>query len=652
MVKRKLIWALCLLPVFQAKAAFELSEADFLAEMPTVLTASRLSQPLMDAPNSTNVIDRKEIEATGYHNISDLFRLIPGMYVGQKKGWFHNVTHTLADEYARHMQVMIDGRSVYLPTIGGVRWDTLPLAIDDIERIEVVRGPNAASFGANAFTGIINIITRHPEDVTGNMLHLATGDHGHRETWYRWAGLGESSSHRITLGARQDGGMINQYDDESSRMLSYRGEFDLGAKDNLSLQFGTLVGDRGEGGVSTNDTHEQKVDSGFFQADYQLELASGQHLQAKLFFNSLKTTEDVPYPDAGLGAYYEADLLAQRWHAEFQLNSTYSSNLRSALGAYLRRDTVQSLLYWNSTKKLNVDSHGLFGHLEWRPAESWLINMGAFWEDYDLVGSRVSPRATLHWQPSLRHSFRVGVSRAYRNPVLFESSGDQRVRLLAADGSPLPFPPQPFIVSSSNVNPETMTSHEIAYFGQWPERDFTLDVRLFREQFDDFITLERPTGLSTGCPISSSTALGAKDWCNNGGSLQQGYEIQAKWKPDAEMTLMLNHAYLKIDPSMSEERYSPPHISGLHLMHGFSGGWNMSLSHYWVSGFEAIGQKAIPSYKRLDARLAKEFTVDGLNGQIALVWQNLTDTYTEFDSRNSPENLFDSRAYVHFQLDF
>lgn len=86
----------------------------------TVLTASRLAQPIMDAPNAITVLDRATIEASGYHNLSDLFRMVPGMYVGQMKGWFHNVSHTMADEFARRMQVLVDGRSVYLPYFGHV----------------------------------------------------------------------------------------------------------------------------------------------------------------------------------------------------------------------------------------------------------------------------------------------------------------------------------------------------------------------------------------------------------------------------------------------------------------------------------------------------------------------------------------------------
>jgi len=634
-----------------ACAAADLSEADFLAEMPTVLTASRLSQPLMDAPNSTNVIDRKQIEASGYHNIADLFRLVPGFHVGLKRGWAQSVSHTLADEFARRIQVMVDGRSVYLSTIGGVRWDTLPLSIDDIERIEVVRGPNAASFGANAFTGIINIITRHPDDVVGRMIHLAAGDHDHREAWFRWAGRSQYGSHRVTLGDRRDGGFTYQDDDESSRIFNYRGEFPLSAGKSLSVQLGALTGQRGEGSVKrvTDLPHPQDVESGHLQLDYQHDLSNEKTLNLKFYFNHLFTEEVVP---TGLqpGSYYLSDLLGQRLHMEGQYTQALGETARSVVGAYLRRDTVRSYLYWNTDEKLNADSWGLFGHVEWRPKPAWLVNVGAFWEDYELVDKRLSPRATLHWQPNPNHSFRIGISKAYRNPVMFEALANSIITVFIQNGSVLG--QSPLIISSGVVKPESMLTRDIGYLGVWPEAGLTFDLRLFRERFENYIHLDEPFGGPAECPISSTTPSGAKDWCNKGGSLQQGFEIQTRWQVDDRNSVLLNHSNLQIDSSMAEARYSPPRMTGLHWMHDFPAGLNLSLSQYWIAGFEAIGLGAIPSYSRLDARLAKRFTVDGLEGQIALVWQNLGDSYTEFNGSFPPENVFDSRAYVHFQLDF
>ena len=107
------------------------------------------------------VIDREMIKASGFRTVPELMRLVPGMYVGFADANRPVVSlHGSADEYAHRMQILIDGRSVYLPPFGGVSWADLPLQIEDIERIEVVRGPSSASHGTNSFYGVINIITR------------------------------------------------------------------------------------------------------------------------------------------------------------------------------------------------------------------------------------------------------------------------------------------------------------------------------------------------------------------------------------------------------------------------------------------------------------------------------------------------------------
>lgn len=659
MVRRALVLACGLSLCADTGLAKELSEADFFAELPTVLTASRLAQSAMDAPNAVTVIDRKLIEASGYRNISDLFRLAPGIYVGQKKGWFQNVSHTFADEYSRRMQVMVDGRSVYLPSFGGVRWDALPLAIEDIERIEVVRGPNAASFGANAFTGIINIITRHPEDVAGRMLSADIGDHGHRETWFRWAGGGERFNQRLTLGRREDGGLINQRDDEQSNILGYRCDLALDGRRSFGFQFGLLRGDRGEGkvGDSTGLPRDQQVRSAFLQADYRWDIDAGRSFDAKLYFNQMTTREDVP-TSLVPGSYYEVDTLARRWHAELQWDTELDHGLRSVVGAYLRRDTVQSLAYWNTSERLNADSRGVFGHLEWRLADAWLLNAGAFWEDYELVGGRFSPRATLHWQPSPRNGFRIGIAKAYRNPVLLETSADNRIRLLASDGTPinlpplLPYPTRPFLLASGNVETEDILSREIGYLGEWPEHGLSLDVRLFHERIRNYISAECPTGDSADCKPSAHPATYlARDWYNTGSARQKGCEAQVKWQATVDTQILVNYAFLHIDSGFDEQRYSPPHLSGLHLMRRFPGEVDLTLSQYWVSAFEPIGQGPLPAYQRLDARIAKRFKLAGQRAQVALTLQNLGGDYLEF-SDDTPDNIFDRRAYAHFQMDF
>lgn len=643
------LWALPLCwAIAQVGLAKELSEADFLSSGTTVLTSSRLAQPVMDAPNAITVIDRATIEASGYHNLTDLFRLVPGMYVGQMKGWFHNVSHTMADEYARRMQVLVDGRSVYLPSFGGVRWDTLPLSIDDIERIEVVRGPNAATFGANAYTGVINIITRHPEDVVGKMLHIVTGDHDHKEGWFRWAGAFESSSHRITLGHREDGGLVRQYDDERSNALNYRGEFLLDSQRSLGVHFGYLEGTRGEGrlGSPENQPHDEDVKSYFGQLDFRQPLSIHSELQAKVSFNHFSTSADVPTGvPLPAGSYYEVDLETTRWHGELQVNTQHEHGLRSSVGGYLRQDSVESAHFWNTQDKLYADSKGVFGHLEWRVAPEWLINAGAFWEDYATVGGKLSPRFTLSWQPSLQHTVRLGASKAYRNPVMFETNADWNLTLLAANGTPLGVF-GPYLLASNNIKPEEIFSQEISYLGMWPELGATLDVRLFKERISNFISAECPSGGT----CSGLNPPDSRDFFNIGGATQEGLEAQFKWRPSGRTQFLANYAFLRIDSNFDEKRYSPQHLAGLHLMHQFPGDIGLTLSHYWTSKFEPIGHGLLPASQRWDVHVAKGFRWGDTHAKLALGVENLGDDYLEFS--HTAENLFDTRGYVHLKVDF
>ncbi len=655
MVKQGFVVALFLSAAAGPAAGQELTEAVFLGELPTVLTASRIAQPLMDTPNSTTVIDRRMIEASGYHSLADLFRLVPGMFVGYSRGWSPSVSHTFADEFSRRLQVLVDGRSVYQATTGGVDWESLPLAVDDIERIEVVRGPNAASFGANATTGVINIITRHPDDVAGRMLHLINGDHGRREDWFRWAGGGEGASQRITLGHREDDGFSNLNDSQQSDMFSYRGDFDLANRKALSVQAGYLDGSRGQGNLSdaASQPHDQDVTSYFMQADYRQNLSDDRELLVKAYFNHLFLDEKVPVmslpPVVPAGSYYMRDLLGERWHGEFQVNTQHGQGLRSSLGGYVRRDEVRSVYYWNTPDTLQADSWGVFGHAEWRFQPQWLLNAGAFYEDYGKVGGKFSPRMTLHWQPSPHHSLRLGVSKAYRNPVLYETDADTRLNLLASDGSPLLTLPlsTSYILASGDLQPERLVSREIGYLGQWPEQGLTLDLRLFREHLSNYISLEC-TGTSASCKGINPTS--PRSYVTQSGSDQEGVEAQLKWQPSRNTLVLANYAVLSIDSHNDEKRYSPSHMSGLHLMHRFPREVDMTLSQYWVSAFEPIGLAPLPGYHRLDARIAKGFKLDGMHGVVALTWQNLGGSYIEFDARNG--NIFDERAFLSLQLDF
>ena len=187
-------------------------------EMPVVLSATRLKQAVADAPASITIIDRQMISQSGAREIPDLLRLVPGMMVGYEKGWEAFVSyHGTSADMARRMQVLIDGRSVFQPSLAFVDWIGLPLELDDIDRIEVVRGPNAAAYGANSFLAVVNIITRNPADLPTVRAYTRQGSDGINDNLFSYAGVKNQLSWRISANDRADSGFDKYFNKENLR---------------------------------------------------------------------------------------------------------------------------------------------------------------------------------------------------------------------------------------------------------------------------------------------------------------------------------------------------------------------------------------------------------------------------------------------------
>jgi len=229
----------------------QLSEDDYLGEVPQVLTIARLRQSASDTPSASTIIDRETIRAAGIIDLPEVFRLVPGFYVGTNAGFIQNTNHVvsyhgLTDAYSRSMQVMIDGRSIYQPLYGGVQWSEIPITINDIERIEVTRGPNAASYGANAFLGTINIITQTPTGNTANRVSVNHGN-GRNEAFYHRSGKLDNLNYHVSAGYREDDGLSNRADFKRTNLINARANLKLSEMHDVDFQLGYAEGKREEG---------------------------------------------------------------------------------------------------------------------------------------------------------------------------------------------------------------------------------------------------------------------------------------------------------------------------------------------------------------------------------------------------------------------
>lgn len=194
--------------MFFPDAEFEGSDV-----VPEVLTATRLKQPRAEVPGSMTVIDAKQIERWGVRTIPELMRFVPGMFVKHGGSDDSVAYHASSPSLMRRMQVLVDGRSVYRAGLASVGWDDIPVAIEDIQRIEVFRGPNAAAYGANAFMATINIVTFHPADTLGSRAYVRKGHQGTRDYLASHSGQVGDALYRVTAVSKEDDGFDGDADD-------------------------------------------------------------------------------------------------------------------------------------------------------------------------------------------------------------------------------------------------------------------------------------------------------------------------------------------------------------------------------------------------------------------------------------------------------
>ena len=190
--------------------------------MPLVVTPSRLPQRIDESPSTVTVIDRALIEASGSRRLVDVLQLVPGFYVGYQ---YNNqptaAYHGLSDESARRLLLLVNGQRIFQFARGAVDWNNLPIQLEDIERIEVVRGPDAATYGSNAFAAVINIQTRSAAENLGLYTRVAGGNDGIADGFFRYGGRVGPVDYALSLSSKGDNGYDNVYDDRRNNSILF-----------------------------------------------------------------------------------------------------------------------------------------------------------------------------------------------------------------------------------------------------------------------------------------------------------------------------------------------------------------------------------------------------------------------------------------------
>ena len=571
-------------------------------------TVSKKQKSISETAAAVFVITQEDIRRSGYTSIPELLRMVPGFQVAR------NDTNTWSISsrgfngiFANKLLVLMDGRSVYSPSFGGVYWDAQDAILADIERIEVVRGPGATLWGANAVNGIVNIITKSATETTGGLASVGLGNEDKGIVSLRYGRkLGEQTDGRAYLKLSDRDSSVSLATGQSSRdeWQGAQGGFRLDGQIDSTYRW-TLQGDAYEQRYDQVSTLTQATPPFLVFADDSAK-ATGWNLLARVETDTSETGSaslQVYFDHANRDEIYleqTFDTLDIDFQHSFE--PTAGSELIWGLGYRRIEDDFESTFTVSTTPA--SDTQHLFsafaqGEIELLEDELQLT-LGSKFEHNDYTGFEYQPSIRLLWTPTARHSVWGAVSRAIRTPSRMERTGS------IAGGFALPSFTPLTIAGSDDVGSETLIAYELGYrFSNGS--DLAFDTALFFNRYDHVQTID---GLPSGNSVFG----------NAGEVDSHGVEIAVDWRPLEWWRLQGAFTWTELDMTLvpgSRDFTTEAVIQGstpeqqwsLRSSMSLSGNWELDVWARYVDSLAAASNGAvrngvvIDDYVSLDVRL-------------------------------------------------
>jgi iron complex outermembrane receptor protein len=682
--------------VFASEMDFGIGEDQFFLELPTIVSVTRLPQTKDKLPASVTVIDRQMIDDSGAVSITDLFKMVPGFQIGHYHDYDGSKTavtyNGLGDQYSRRMQVLVDGRSIYTQMTGGPEWPDVPLSLDEIDRIEVVRGPNGVTYGMNAFQATINIITRHPDSYNGDSVLLQLGERGSQRAKVRYVNnQGQFKytfklEHQASTGYRDllpnVTGLSEVNDDSTTSSFTFRGDYQADINDQITFNFGYGKGPRevGEENKPAPDTPEpqdilrdKQMKTIYQHLNWRHDFDSESELNLQLYKNVHEVVDNytVMYSDMllmleptstdterlaymallGLDSTLEFPLdfgfYSDRENMELSYKTQLSEQSRIVVGGELRKDKTNESDFTNVSGEYVRDSKRVFFNYEVEPIKDTTINIGDMFEDNDSYGGNHSPRLAVNYSLNNNNYIRVSASQAWRAPVFLEEKLEYLITLPGISVDPSITSDVFFLyVNNPNLKPERIRSTELAYGYHNSGNRFSFDFRLFQDNYRDLIST--PRDLS-----SKVTSL-----FNNTNNTIQGSEVYLKLGFKDNSNLYFGHSNVETkgylldktspDVYLPLSDFVPARTTTILFTKKFSERLTVGLNFYMVSTMEFFSGDQTGGYSANDISL--NYLIGSLKkpDKFSVLVKNVNGSYYDFED----ETGLEKQLYISYQATF
>lgn len=598
-----------------------------------VTTVSRMESTVRKSPAAISVITQEDIRRSGATYIPELLRMVPGLHVARLDGnkWAI-ASRGFNDRFAKNLLVQVDGRTVYAPLTAGVFWEVVDYPLEDIERIEVIRGPGASVWGANAVSGIVNIITKSSKDTQGGYVSGGGGNELHGFGDFRLGGkVNDKLTYRIFgKGLNQDE-QFSPLGDPNDQWWRASGgvrlDWQSSEADTLTLDGGFLrsAGGAKDGFATTTGSviipEIQTIDSAHILGrwSHQVDTDSGWSLQS--YWDRFNLDGDSNYRDVKWNTY-DVDFqhqfpLGERQRVVWGLGYRFiDATLENS-----KPDNSFSLDWLDNHPDSQLFSGFVQDQVEITPDRLSLI-VGTKLEHNDYTAWEVQPSARLLWTPTERQSVWASVSRAVRTPSFTEDNA--QLTLLNA-GSPSS-PPTLRLVANRAMEAEEVWAYELGYRVQ-PVDTLSVDTALFYDVHDNL----RVTRVNSGLNVTNQgVPLTALQFDNGLEGDVYGAEVAATWRAMDWWRLYAAYSYVKMDLNgNAAEGKDPNHQVYLQSTWDLPANVEFDLIGRFVAELSGFNPGGVPgfsdtvnNYFALDARVAWH-PKDNLT--LEIVGQNLLD---------------------------
>lgn len=599
-----------------------------------VTSVSKQESTVGRSPAAVFVITAEMIRRNGATSVPELLRMVPGLEVARINSSIWAITSRgFNGRFANKLLVLIDGRTVYTPLYSGVYWDVQDMLLEDIERIEVIRGPGGTLWGANAVNGVINIITKNAKDTQGALVTAGGGSQDRAIDGVRCGGNNGRGLYWRVYGKHfERAGEFNPsgaaHDDWRIGRGGFRVDWepDPDQSDTLTVLGNYYGGNEGQSGMApmpvlpyTRHIIEDETVSGANvltrwthviddESDWQLQMYYDRTYRDYELLKQQVNTMDIDFQHRFPLAEHHKII----WGLDYRMVRDYIPATNFVVSFFPTQRTTNLFSAFVQDEIELIDDR-LF------------LTVGSKFEHNDYTGFEYQPSARLLWTPDRRHSAWAAISRAVRTPA---RGNDDLVSNLGPIFDPsMPFPIFYRLIGSKDTRSEDLLAYEIGYRAQTTEH-FAWDVAGFYNVYDNLVWT------TMGTPFFENTylvlpAVGG----NNERGQSYGIELAGHWTPSDTWRVSASYTYLKINidnppgpPNPisykdSVEGSSPRNQAQVHSFWDIGHDWEFGLALRYVDN---LSFQSVPAYIDMNAQLA---WVPSKNFELAIVGQNLLNTH-------------------------